>query len=136
MANETSIEKRETQEVQQVQPERMRAGRTYIPNVDIIEQDDKLLLLADMPGVKPDGVDIQYERGELTIHGKVAPRQDPENTNYLLREYGVGDFYRVFQIGEGIDADKIEAELRDGVLTLHLPKAQELMPRKIALKTT
>jgi HSP20 family protein len=57
-----------------------------------------------------------------------------EHTNYLLREYGVGDFRRTFQIGEGIDAAKIAAELREGVLTVHLPKAPELMPRKIAVK--
>lgn len=129
--NPNTMEKRETQ---QVQAERMRAGRTYIPAVDIVEQRDKLLLVADMPGVKPDGLDINYERGQLTIHGRVTPRHE-ENTNYLLREYGVGDFFRVFQIGEGIDAQKIEAELRDGMLILHLPKAQELMPRKIAVKS-
>lgn len=132
MAEQTTIEKRQTQEVQ---TERIRGGRTYLPNVDIIEHDDKFLLLADLPGVKPEDLDIQYERGQLTIHGKVAQRQDPERTEYLLREYGVGDFYRSFEIGEGIDSNKIEAELRDGVLTLHLPKSQELRPRRIALKT-
>ncbi len=132
MADETTIQKRETQDVQ---TERIRSGRTYIPNVDIVEHNDKFLLLADMPGVRSDDLDINYERGQLTIHGKVATRQDPEKTEYLLREYGVGDFYRSFQIGEGIDANKIEAELHDGVLTLHLPKSQELVPRKITLKT-
>jgi len=132
MADEATIQKRETQDVQ---TERIRSGRTYIPNVDIVEHNDKFLLLADMPGVRSDDLDINYERGQLTIHGKVTPRQDPEKTEYLLREYGVGDFYRSFQIGEGIDANKIEAELHDGVLTLHLPKSQELMPRKITLKT-
>lgn len=132
MAEGTTIQKREAQEVQ---TERMRAGRTYIPNVDIVEQDDKLLLLADMPGVTPDGVEITYERGELTIHGKVTPRELAEGEEYYLREYGVGDFFRAFQIGEGVDNAKIEAELRDGVLTLHLPKTQEVLPRKIELKT-
>jgi len=132
MASETALQKRESQTVQ---PERIRGGRTYLPPVDILEQDDKLLLLADMPGVKPDDLEVTYERGQLTIHGRVQPRQD-DNTDFILREYGVGDFYRVFQIGEGIDAERIEAELKNGVLTLHLPKVQEVVPRKIAVKST
>jgi HSP20 family protein len=130
MASET-IQKRESQTVQ---PERIRGGRTYLPPVDIIEQDDRLLLVADMPGVKPQDLDVTYERGQLTVHGRVQPRQSP-TTDYVLREYGIGDFYRAFQVGEGLDASGIEAELRDGVLTLHLPKAKEAVPRKITIKT-
>jgi HSP20 family molecular chaperone IbpA len=132
MAQESMIEKRETDTTQ---PEQMRGGRTYIPNVDIVEQANEILILADVPGVQPNGVDIHYERGELTLHGKVAARQDPETTDYLLQEYGVGDFYRRFVVGEGIDESQIEAELRGGVLTVHLPKAQEVMPRRITVKT-
>jgi len=134
MANQTDIEKHEAQELQRA--ERTRAGRTFVPSVDIVERKNELLLLADMPGVKPDELDIRYERGELTIHGKVKPRQDPEQTNFMLREYGVGDFYRVFQVGEAIDPSKIEAEVKEGVLTLHLPKAEQAVPRKITVKTT
>lgn len=130
MSTESSLQKSETQIVQ---PERVRGGPTYVPAVDIVEANDKLMLMADLPGVTREGLDIQYERGQLTISGRVTPRQDP-NTEYLLREYGVGDFYRVFEVGEGIDAEKIEAELNAGVLTLHLPKAQALLPRKIAVK--
>ncbi|MBU0640175.1 MAG: Hsp20/alpha crystallin family protein [Planctomycetes bacterium] len=132
MADETAIEKRETQDVHPT--ERMRAGRTYVPNVDILENDQKLMLLADMPGVKADDLDIRYEHGELSVHGHVQPRQDTQG-NYLLREYGVGDFYRSFQVGEGIDPTGIEAELRDGVLMLHLPKTEQAVPRKISVKT-
>ncbi len=132
MAAQTSIQKRETS---LAQTEPVRSGPTYIPAVDIVEQRDRLLLMADLPGVRAEDLDIQYERGVLTVGGKVTPRQDPDSTNYLLREYGVGDFYRTFQIGEGIDSSKISAELRDGVLTLELPKAAELMPRKISVKT-
>ncbi len=126
-----SMQKRETP-LSQTEP--VRSGPTYLPAVDIIEQDDKLLLVADMPGVSGQDLDIQYERGTLTIFGKVNPRQQPTNMNYLLREYGVGDFTRTFQIGEGIEANNITAELHDGVLTLHLPKAAELMPRKITVQ--
>jgi len=131
MATETSIQKSESQVVQ---PERVRGGPTYIPAVDIVETNDKLILMADVPGATTEGLDVRYERGQLTISARVTPRQDP-NTDYLLREYGVGDFYRVFEVGEGIDAEKIEAELSDGVLTLHLPKVPALLPRKIAVKS-
>jgi len=108
-------------------------ARCYRPNVDVIESGEEMLLLADMPGVKPDDLDIRYERGELSIHARVTPRQDP-NTTYLLREYGIGDWQRSFRIGEGIDSERIQAELKDGVLTLHLPKTKELLPRQIAVK--
>jgi len=130
MATETSIQK---SEAQALTPERVRGGQTYVPAVDIVEANGKLMLIADLPGVTNEGLDVRYERGQLTISGHVTPRQDLR-TNYLLREYGIGDFYRVFEVGQGIDAGKIEAELRDGVLTLHLPMVQELMPRKIAVK--
>lgn len=130
---ETAIKKREPQAVQ---PERVRGGRAYIPNVDIVEREQELLLIADMPGVRSGDLDLHYERGVLAIHGKVVPRQDPESTHFLLQEYGVGDFYRSFTVGEGIDANAIEAELRHGVLTVHLPKTQAILPRKISVKTS
>ena len=131
MAQDTALEKRETQATQ---PERIRGGRTYLPNVDIVERENEILILADMPGVLPGDVDIHFERGELTLYGKVPPRQAADKTNYLLREYGIGDFSRSFTIGEGVDDSKIEAELRGGVLTVHLPKAQKVLPRKITVK--
>lgn len=115
--------------------ERAREGRTYLPNCDIIEKDNELLVLADMPGVRADQLDIQYERGLLTIQGRVDRDRDASR-NYVVREYGVGDFHRSFEIGEGIDASRIEAEIRDGVLTLHLPKSEKLRPRKIAVKAS
>lgn len=115
------------------QPERTRSGRTYSPAVDIIEKPDELLLLADVPGAKADGIDIHYERGELTLTARVDERQ-PEEGNWVLREYGVGDFVRTFQVGEGIDAAKIKAEVTGGVLTLHLPKAEAAKTRRIAVK--
>jgi len=126
----TSVEKREGV---LEQPERTRSGRTYIPAVDILEKDDELLLLADVPGVRHEDIDINYERGELRIVARVTPRQDPQ-VNYLLREYGVGDFERTFRIGEGIDASKIAAEVSGGVLTLHLPKSAAARTRKIEVK--
>jgi HSP20 family protein len=97
-----------------------------------METEEELLLLADLPGVKPEDVDVRFDDGELIIDGRCAPRH--EGANYLLSEYGVGDFYRAFSISEYIDCQKISAELKDGVLTVHLPKAETVKPKKITVK--
>ena len=102
------------------------------PNVDILEQGDELLVLADVPGAKSDSIDVHFEDGTLEIRAEVAPRHDGRE-EFLLHEYGVGDYYRTFQVSEAIDAGKISANYADGVLTLHLPKAEALKPRKIAV---
>ncbi|MCO6437915.1 MAG: Hsp20/alpha crystallin family protein [Phycisphaerae bacterium] len=131
MATDT-IEK--PQQVEVAQTERTRSGPTYLPNVDIVENKEELLVRADMPGVTRDSVDINFENGVLTIVGKVLPRQTP-GANLLHREYGVGDFYRTFRVSEAIDASKISAEYAQGVLTLHLPKVEAARARKIEIKT-
>jgi len=114
--------------------ESARDRRTYLPNVDILETREEFLILADMPGVTPDHIEIEYEQGVLTIHGQVDPRQDEATTHYLLREYGIGDFHRSFTIGQGVDADRIEAHFKDGVMELHLPKSEAVKPRRITVK--
>ncbi len=129
-----STEAIENHEATTTEVEPTHGGRTYIPTVDIVEDEDELLLIADVPGATHDGIDIDYERGRLTVQARVVPRQPPDRINYLLQEYGAGDFCRSFQVGEGIDADKIHAEIAEGVLTVHLPKAPELKPRRIDVK--
>ena len=110
--------------------EHTRGGPYYRPNVDIYELADQLVVQADMPGTKTDQIDIQFEDGSLTIHGRVPLRQESQGP-YLRNEFGVGDFYRTFRVSEHIDASRISAEYRDGVLTLHLPKTEAVKPRKI-----
>ena len=110
-----------------------RDAVSYTPRFDILEQDDELLMYGDLPGVGPEDLDIQFENGELTVHGRVTPRQT--NRGFMVREYGVGDFYRTFAIGETIDSDKISAELKHGVLTLHLPKVEAVKPRRIEVRS-
>ena len=131
MASETMVEK---QSESLPQTERTRGGRVYRPNVDILEKQEELLVVADMPGVKGGEIDIRFEDGELTIHGPAESRQGA-GTRYLLQEYGVGDFYRTFRVSERIDASKISADYKDGVLVLHLPKVEAAKPRKITVKT-
>jgi HSP20 family protein len=113
-------------------PEFTRGTVTFTPRVDIIETTEELLLFADVPGVKPEDVDVRFENGELILHGRCNPRGHA--ANFLLGEYEVGDFYRVFALSESIDAEKIGAELKQGVLTVHLPKAAAVKPRKITVQ--
>jgi HSP20 family protein len=114
--------------------EHTRGGRFYRPNVDILEQAHELLVLADLPGAKADQIDIKFEKGVLTLHATVPERQG-EDQRYLLHEYGVGDYYRTFQVNETVDPGRITAEYAGGVLTLHLPKAESIKPRKISVNT-
>lgn len=114
--------------------ESTRSGPVYRPNVDIIEQQDQLVIYADLPGVTEEMIDVNFQDGMLTIHGKVNPRQS-DGTQYLTHEYGVGDFYRTFRVSEKIDASKIAADYRDGVLVLRLPKSESHKPRKIAVQS-
>jgi HSP20 family protein len=123
---------RQTQPTE-VTAERTRTRPTYTPAVDILESADELTVLADMPGLRAEDVDIQFENGTLTIRGAVQERQGAE-TRYLRREYGVGDYFRSFQVSELVDAEQIAAEYVDGVLTLHLPKVAQAKPRRIDVK--
>ena len=113
-------------------PEATRGGIYYTPRIDIYETAEEVVLLCDMPGVKPHALDVRFDKGELTLFGKVQPRQAP--AEYLEEEYGVGDFYRTFAIAPEIDTGKISAECRDGVLTVHLPKQEKVKPQRIAVK--
>lgn len=116
----------------QAQPERLRGGVFFTPRVDIVETDHELTLYADLPGVRPGDVDLRYEQGELVLHGRCQPRH-PER-GALLNEYEVGDFYRAFAIHESIDASKIAADFKNGVLTVHLPKMEQARPRQITVR--
>jgi HSP20 family protein len=103
----------------------------FTPHVDIFETENELLLLADMPGVKPENIDLHFEKGELTMQGKVTPRN---NVGYLFHEYAVGDYRRTFAVREEINPTKINAEYKHGVLTVRLPKREEVKPMKISIK--
>ena len=112
--------------------ERTRSGCCYRPHVDILENADELLVLADVPGANGDAIDVNFDDGTLTIHAPVEPRHD-QDRKFLLREYGVGDYYRTFRVSEAVDVGKITADYTDGVLTLRLPKAEAVKPRKISV---
>jgi HSP20 family protein len=104
----------------------------FAPAVDIYDREDEIVLVADMPGVPADAVDINLDRGELTIRGRVnAP---PVTGPMVFQEYQVGDFVRTFTLTDDIDPNGIAAEMSNGVLKLHLKKPAERKPRKIPVK--
>lgn len=102
------------------------------PRVDVLETDDEILVYADMPGVTPEDVDVRFENGELAVHGRRAASH-PEKVR-TTREFEVTGYFRSFRVTEQIAADKIAAELKNGVLTLHLPKVEAVKPRRIAVR--
>jgi HSP20 family protein len=130
MAETNAVTRREKAEV--ARPEATWGGALFSPRVDIYEANYELVVACDLPGVRPEDLEVRFENGELQLHGKVTPRQMP---NGLLHEYVVGDFYRAFTISEDIDVEKISAELKHGVLTVRLPKKEALKPKKISVKT-
>ena len=131
----------EVRTVEQQTPATREAGQrmpprpVFLPPTDIYETKDTIVVLAEMPGVAPDGVDISLERRVLTIRGRSTAN---EHGGYqrVYNEYADGDYERVFTLSENIDCDRIEATLSDGVLQLVLPKAEAARARKIELKAS
>jgi HSP20 family protein len=128
MAEETLTETRPTA----AGAEPTRQLPTYQPLFDILENENELTLYGDLPGVGQDDLDVKYENEQLIIRGRVKTRN--EGLGVLRQEYGIGDFQRVFAIGESIDPEAISAELHNGVLIVHLPKAEDAKPKRIAVK--
>lgn len=104
---------------------------SFTPRVDVWETEHDFFVHADIPGVEPGNISLNFENGQLALLGKVNPVE--VNPRSLLREYAVGDFHRTFAINEDIDASRISADYKNGVLTVKLPKREEIKPRKIAI---
>lgn len=128
----TAIVEADKQEVQEA-IEGTRTGRVFVPRADIFESQDKLVVLADMPGVDESSVEITVENNILTLQGFVkAPARDGYRP--ALTEYGIGDFRRSFTLSNAIDREGIEASCKNGVLKLTLPKSKSLLPKKVIVK--
>ena len=113
-------------------PETTTGGRVYQPLTDIVETDDGLTLIVEMPGVAADDVDVTLERRVLTIRGTVRATT-PETLQLAYAEYGEGNFERAFTLPDDFDPDQIGASVSHGVLTVTLPRAAGAQPRKIAV---
>lgn len=113
--------------------EQTKPGPTFTPSVDIFETEQEITLLADMPGVKARDLNIDLHENVLTLTGEVASPEGPDEA-HVMREYQTGTYYRQFTLSEVIDQSKIDADLKDGVLRLRLPKVEPAVPRKITVK--
>jgi HSP20 family molecular chaperone IbpA len=110
---------------------RERAARTIAPRVDIYETEKAFVLLADMPGVTAEGLEVVAERSELIIRGRVERPETPPD----YQEFELADYHRTFLLTEDLDTEGINAALRDGVLRVEIPRSPLLQPKKIPVRT-
>ncbi len=112
--------------------ERTVPGRLYVPPADVWETEDALAVAMEVPGVARDAVAIELKDDVLRVEARVDPARYG-GMEPVYTEYGVGHWARAFALPDGVDRERIEARLEDGVLTLTLPKAAEARPRRIAV---
>ena len=121
----------EAREKAELATENTRPGLVFRPDVDILEREDAYVIHADMPGANQDTVDINLDKGLLTLDARLAAPD--EDHRPLHAEYQSGGYHREFRISEDIDPAAVSATMKDGVLELLLPKSAESQPRRIAV---
>ena len=131
---EKQLQRIEKQEVA-TGAEQTRPGLIFTPAVDIFENDNAIMVLADLPGAKAQDLKIDLHENILTLTATVESPQGEKEID-VFREYEWGTFFRQFTLAEDIDQAKIVAELRDGVLQLQLPKTEAAKPRQITVKSS
>jgi HSP20 family protein len=104
------------------------------PAMNVWTDEDSAILTAELPGVSIDDIDISVEKDTLTLYGKRQPEELEEGATYHRRERRTGNFQRAFRLGFQVDADKVQAELKNGILSVLLPRAEADKPKKIAIK--
>jgi HSP20 family molecular chaperone IbpA len=133
MKNKPTLQPVEPREKRPVEREATRPELMFRPDVDIVEHQDAFLVTADLPGVDESHVDVRLEKGVLRLEAQPAAESDPTWAP-LHAEYRTGGYRREFALSEQIDAEGIEASLRDGVLELRLPKAAAHQPRRVEVR--
>ena len=131
---ETILEAKKDDIVAPEKKELKRPVRTFSPRIDIYETDDSIVLLANMPGVPEENIDITLEKNQLTIRG-VVNHEKPEGYKAVYGEQCIGDYERTFSLSDEVNKDEIEATLKHGVLRLVLAKAAIAKPRQIAVSS-
>jgi HSP20 family protein len=107
---------------------------TYAPQFDVKESKDSYVFKADVPGVKESDLEVTYQGNQLIIKGKRDQEEEDQGETYYVSERDFGSFARTFTLPGGVDADHVRAEVREGVLTIALPKKPEAQSRKIAIQ--
>ena len=130
--NELQVQDAEKQEIDETEGERTRDRKAFIPRADIYEDGDNIFIVADVPGVDENSVEITLEKSVLSIDGYVE-HQAPEGYALAYAEYETGDYQRSFKLSNQVDLNKIEATVKDGVLRLLLPKVGPAQTKKIAV---
>lgn len=102
-------------------------------SMDVVENADDFVVKATVPGIKPEDLDVSYTGDTLTIKGEVKDEKMDERSQYHLRERRYGSFCRSVTLPNRVNTDKIEAEFENGILTLRLPKAEEVKPKRISI---
>jgi HSP20 family molecular chaperone IbpA len=118
---------------QDAHPERMSVPHAVAPRVDIYENADEFFILVDLPGVAREQLRIEIDKGQLVLQ---AERKLASDGTVVNTEFGTRTYQRVFALPRGIDAERVGAELKNGVLTLRLPKIPAIKPRRIEIKTS
>ncbi len=108
-------------------------GEEFMPKMDIFEKDDKYVVKAEMPGIKPENVDISIIGDLLTLKGEKKEEAETKEDDYYRREMSYGSFVRSIRLPSSIDVDKVSASCEDGVLEINLPKAGVVEPKKITM---
>jgi HSP20 family protein len=111
----------------------LRQGEVFLPRFDVKETKDGYFFHADLPGVKESDLDISVTGNTLTVSGKREDEHQEEGDQYHTTERSYGQFTRSFSLPEGTDLDNVKADLKDGVLTIHLGKKAEVQPRRISV---
>jgi HSP20 family molecular chaperone IbpA len=132
MAGERELQVQQKREVEKAQ-EQTTPMRAFLPTTDIYETEDALTVVLEMPGVDRDNIEVNVENGVLTVEGKINFGKY-EGLQPIYSEYNIGPYRRSFRLSSRVDQDNIRAELRDGVVSLVLPKAAEAKPRRIEVK--
>ncbi|HEX2056030.1 MAG TPA: Hsp20/alpha crystallin family protein [Nitrospiraceae bacterium] len=110
------------------------ASADWAPVVDIVESDSEFLLLAELPGVNKNEVKVSLEKGILTLTGQRGQDNEAKGLRHHRVERAYGKFARSFAVPESVDEQKLSAEFRDGLLKIHLPKAEKAKPRSVEIR--
>lgn len=133
MAGQQELQVQQKREVEKAQEPTMPT-RSFVPTTDIFETENALTVVLEMPGVDKDNIDVSVENGMLTVEGRIDFNKY-EGLQPVYSEYNIGPYRRSFRISSRVDQDKISAEMRNGVITLVLPKAEETKPRRIEVSS-